>query len=315
MKGQLILRLGLRVDPLSDNAWLVQRPAVQQPVLDADRVDDGVWLVQPTGRPRKYRQRLLGRQEAMTRLLYNPAAARANAHQLQRKMGQFLLEEQVLWIFRDLGINCVLDVGANVGQYAMKLRRAGYKGRIDSFEPLPEFAEQLRRHATDDPAWYVHEYALGDENTTAVINATPGKALSSLLPASDFGREWSEELRDPVQESVTVRRLDSVLDDILQGLDDPRVFLKMDTQGYDLPTMYGAGSRLADIVGMQSEVACLPLYEEMHTMEQQLAEYRAAGFDIAGMYPVGRHKQTLRVVEFDVVMVRASAFRPAGTPA
>jgi FkbM family methyltransferase len=300
-------RVGVRIDPLSDGTWLVQRSKNGGPPLKAERVEDAVWLVQRAGKDR-YRTRGVGRRATMTRLLYKPRVAREKVHSVQRALGAFLLEEQAMWIFEQLDINCVLDVGANVGQYAQRLRAAGYTGRIVSFEPLGEFADKLRAAAADDPNWIVCQYALGDTDTTAEINATPGKSLSSLLPASEFGKEWSNNLRAPVQETVSVRRLDSVLDDVVGDLEDPRIFLKLDTQGFDLQAVRGAGERLREISGLQSEVACLPIYEQMPQLEEQLREYREAGFDITGMYPVGRHRPTGRVIEFDVVMVRASAF-------
>ena len=301
-------RVGLRVQRLGNGVWLVQRAGNGRRPLRAKRVERGVWLVQRAGRD-KYLTRDVGRKATGTRLLYKPAAARTRVHGVQRALGEFLLEEQAMWVFDQLGINCVLDVGANVGQYAQRLRAAGYTGRIVSFEPLGEFADKLRAAAVDDPGWTVCQYALGDTDSVAEINATPGRTLSSLLPASEFGKEWSNSLRAPVQETVSVRRLASVLDEVVAGLDDPRIYLKLDTQGFDLQAVRGAGERLGEIIGLQSEVSCLPIYEQMPQMEEHLAEYRSAGFDIAGMYPVGRHRPTGRVIEFDVVMVRADAFR------
>ena len=97
--------------------------------------------------------------------------------------------------------------------------------------------------------------ALGDEDTTTEILSTPGKTLSSLLPATDFGKNFNAKLADPVRQQVDVRRLDGLFDEIVEGIADPRVYLKMDTQGFDLPTFRGAGDRVDEILGMQSEVA------------------------------------------------------------
>ncbi len=245
---------------------------------------------------------------AVGSLVYHPGRARRNLSVLQRHVTDFLLEEQVGAILRQLEVNCVLDVGANVGQFGRLLRRGGYQGRIVSFEPLEEFATKLRRKSAKDPGWRIQQYALGDEETTAEINATPGASLSSLLPASEFGKEWSHKLETSVKETITVRRLDSVLDEVLAGLDDPRVYLKLDTQGYDLPAFRGAGDRLPEILAMQSEVSCLPIYEGMPQLEEQLGVYRQAGFDIAGLFPVSLHRPTLRVLEFDAILVRQEAF-------
>jgi FkbM family methyltransferase len=305
-------RLGMRAEKVAPGSWLLQR-GDDGSRLRTTVLEDDLWLLQkPQGR-RTYRTRSAGSPDSRAHLVYAPRAARRNMQAVQRKLGQWLLEEQVLWVFRALDIDVVLDVGANVGQYARRLRRAGYTGRIISFEPLAEFADKLRQEAAGDPLWDVHQYALGDEDTTAEINATPGLNLSSLLPASDFGKRWSSGLREPVTETIQVHRLDSVLPEMLAGIPESRVFLKLDTQGYDLPAFRGAGACTRDILALQSEVSCVPIYEDMPPLETQLAEYRSAGFDLAGMYPVSRHARTLRVIEFDAVLVRGSAFGGDGS--
>ena len=282
--ARLAPRLGLDVDPVGPGAWLLRRRSSEMVA------------------------RSLVPKAVVGSLVYHPAQARRNLTQVQRHVTDFLLEEQVSAILRRLEVNCVLDVGANVGQFGRLLRRGGYQGRIVSFEPLGEFATKLRRRADKDRDWRVHEYALGDEETTAEINATPGASLSSLLPASEFGKEWSPKLERSVKQEIRIRRLDNVLDEVLDGVADPRVYLKLDTQGYDVPAFRGAGDRLPEIVAMQSEVSCLPIYEGMPQLEEQLGEYRAAGFDLAGMFPVSMHRPTLRVLEFDAVLVRQEAF-------
>ncbi len=278
----ILRRLGLEVTRLGGGAAVVARPG--SPVR-VDEVDGRSWVIHRQQGPRR------------------PA-------QEQRALGDYLLREHVAWVLRELEINCVLDVGANVGQYAQLLRREGYAGRIVSFEPVPALADELRRTAEGDPNWSVMQCALGEADEEAEINVRPG-SMSSLLPSSDFGKAWSGRLREAETQAISVRRLDGLFAEAVEGIDDPRVYLKLDTQGFDLQAFAGAGECLKQIAGLQSEVSCVPIYDDMPRLPEQIATYEAEGFEITGMFPVTRHRSTLRVIEFDVTMVRAEAVRPS----
>ena len=81
------------------------------------------------------------------------------------------------------GITVVLDVGANVGQYATRLRQAAGPGRIVSFEPLPTARVALEQAAAADPLWEVAPpMALGASAGTVTLNVSPESDMSSTLP-------------------------------------------------------------------------------------------------------------------------------------
>lgn len=227
----------------------------------------------------------------------------------EREVFDDLQRVQLPALFEMYGVNCVIDVGAHEGEYAKRLRAGGYEGRIVSFEPVPRAFAELERVAAADSDWHVHRLALGREEGVTTMNAVPG-TLSSLRPPTEFGARRYKRLRDPEPVEVQVRRLDSMLDEVLQGLERPRPYLKLDTQGFDLDAFTGTGDRISEFVGMQSELALMQIYEGMPRLPEALGAYEEAGFDVAAMYPVSRQGKTARVLEFDCVMVRGSLLKP-----
>ncbi|MGH3327487.1 MAG: FkbM family methyltransferase [Streptomycetales bacterium] len=246
------------------------------------------------------------RLAAGARLVLRPGQARRHLPEVEKALHRYLVSEHVAWLLRNYRVNCVLDVGANVGQYARELRRAGYRGHIASFEPLPHIVDRLERAAARDPKWSVHPVALGTQDTATTMHVVQG-TMSSILPPSEFGHRRFKRFRDVRSEQITVRRLDGMLDQVLDGIDNPRPYLKLDTQGYDLEAFAGLGARTGELVGLQSEVALLQIYQDMPRLPQALATYEAAGFEVTGMFPVTRDPQTGRVLEFDCVMARPAA--------
>ncbi|MFI5660406.1 FkbM family methyltransferase [Streptomyces sp. NPDC051684] len=221
----------------------------------------------------------------------------------QKAASDYLCSRHVAEMLDYYGVNCVFDVGANVGQYGNRLRQFGYKGRIVSFEPVPRFLEKLQKHAANDPDWHIFPCGLGrsDERRPMYVE---WNTMNSLLSPSDYGNAAYKRFTKGRTEEIQVSRLDGLMDQALDGIADPRPYLKMDTQGYDLEVFAGAGERVDDFVGLQSEVALLRLYEGSPRMQEALAEYEGRGFEVTGMYPVTREKSTGRVLEFDCVMMR-----------
>jgi FkbM family methyltransferase len=228
----------------------------------------------------------------------------------ERTVVRALTRAQLGVLLRLYGITCVLDVGAHKGQHARLLRSAGYTGRIVSFEPVAEAFEVLRGRAAEDPDWQVRQVALGREDGVLDMRVVPG-TLSSMLAPTAFGARRYGRLKQPETVEVPVRRLDGLLDDVLAGIPEPRIFLKLDTQGFDLEAFAGLGDRAADVAVLQSEVALVPIYEDMPRMTEALATYEQAGFAVAALYPVTRDARTARVLEYDCVLVRPSAARGA----
>ncbi|GAB3717002.1 FkbM family methyltransferase [Nocardiopsis oceani] len=225
---------------------------------------------------------------------------------MHKRAQNYLGARHIASLIRHAGVNCVFDVGANVGQYGKQLRAHGYEGRIVSFEPVEAMADKLRQVAENDPDWHVHPIALGREDCTDTINVVQG-SMSSLLDPTDFGNTRYKRFKKTESQKITLRRLDRLLDEALAGIENPRPYLKLDTQGFDLEAYTGAGERIREFVGMQSEVALMQIYEGMPRMDESIRTYEADGFEVTGMYPVTREDATGRVLEFDCVMVRADA--------
>jgi hypothetical protein len=77
----------------------------------------------------------------------------------------------------------------------------------------------------------------------------------------------------------------------------------MDTQGYDLQVFAGVGDALRSVVALQSEISAVPIYQGMPHLTESIARFEAAGFGIAGLFPVSREK-SLRIIEYDCLMVK-----------
>ncbi len=215
-------------------------------------------------------------------------------------------------LFALLDICCVLDVGANVGQFHDMLRHdVKYDGLIVSFEPARKAARALRDRARSDDRWIVHDVALGAANEMRAFNVMRSDLLSSFLEPDEAAvKPFAPFNVVNHTEHVRVRTLDSVMAELRKERElSGGVFLKMDTQGYDLEVIKGARDCLARIAAIQTEFACQRMYKDMPHYIEVLRTLDARGFQISGIFPVSEDT-LLRVIECDAVLVNSAHLAP-----
>lgn len=224
--------------------------------------------------------------------------------QQDRADAWFSHNAQLRSLFLELRIDLVIDVGANEGHFAQSLR-AFYTGEIHSFEPVSSIFARLETAASRDPHWHVHNFALGSRETRQSINISNLTVFSSFLKSNDFSKtHFGDEVLDMGCETVAVRRFDNVIGQIAPNSAGRRIFVKVDTQGYDTEVFHGIGDELRNISALQSEVSLIPIYEGMPHWTESIALYERYGFGVVGMFPVTR--DSMRVIEYDCLLRKAA---------
>lgn len=212
-------------------------------------------------------------------------------------------------LFDVFGIDLVVDVGANDGGYGSELRRLGYRGRIVSFEPLPDAIERLDRRRAGDTSWEARDVALGDVDGEATIQIAGNSASSSLLPMLAAHERYEPRSRPVGRLTVQVRRLDDIAGDVLK--DSRRPLLKLDTQGYEGRVLDGAERTLGRCSGVQVELSLVPLYEGAPLAHEMVDRLTAAGFQLMGIEPGFSDPASGQLLQFDGVFFRPEMKQPS----
>jgi FkbM family methyltransferase len=187
-------------------------------------------------------------------------------------------------IFGRYRVDTAIDVGRNEVPFGTMLRDIGFEGQVHSFEPVNQSFDSLLQSAVKDRRWAAHNVALGIARGAATINVSGHSVFSSLLPSRQYGVNHFGNMRVVRQEKIQISTFGDFRKHHMQN--GERIFLKLDTQGYDLKVFEGASSSLGNVCCLLSELSMIPLYEGMQIYLEALAAYEANDFSISGMFPV-----------------------------
>lgn len=204
---------------------------------------------------------------------------------------------------RKFGIDLILDVGANTGQFVSEIRRGGYAGNIVSFEPLSEAHGKLLQASNGDAKWDIYpRCALGDRNGEVEINIAGNSQSSSILPMLESHRSAAPESAYQGKELVPIKTLDAVAGQYLKNAHAP--FLKIDTQGFEWQVLDGARATLPHVRGVLLELSLVPLYEGQHLWLEIMARLEAEGFVLWAFEPVFSDPLDGRTLQVDGIYYR-----------
>jgi len=187
-------------------------------------------------------------------------------------------------MLKSADVDLVIDVGAHAGEYGTALRAGGYRGEIDSFEPVGSQFERLLAAAAGDPAWTCHNRAAGGSPGTAEINVSGNDGFSSsLLAMEDAHRQAVTDSGYERAEEIEIARLD----DELAGLSTAtrHAYLKVDTQGFEHEVIAGATAVLPGCAAVELELSLTPLYEGQLLIGEMIELLRGHGFHPTHLEP------------------------------
>lgn len=208
-------------------------------------------------------------------------------------------EADRLALLKRCSIDLVIDVGANSGQYATKLRRDGFMGHIISVEPLPDAFARLQRVMRSDRSWRGVNAAVGPLHGTATLNVSADSVCSSLLLPSDTLLNAIPTAK--IVQTITVDVIP------LDDLDWPAkcsMWLKLDVQGFEKQVLEGASDLLKRVRVLELELGLKPSYEQSYTLDDAIPELRAMGFSVVSIGRGVSDPKTGQLIDADILLER-----------
>jgi len=223
-------------------------------------------------------------------------------------MGQVLVPPSKTWIFqrdhfmRNLGVSLAIDVGGNLGQWALEARKIT-NARIVTFEPDPRCLEDLNLLSTDDPVWEIVQKAAGNSDSTEAMNLLRIEhGYSSLKDLTTMGEKFSGERIEEIDSyEVQVCRLDTHFKDEL--IKSERVWLKIDVQGYEEEVLEGASGILGNIIAVEIEIPMLNLYQNSAKVSSIIKFFEDHDFVLCSIFSDRWSK--IGVADCDALFVKA----------
>lgn len=202
-----------------------------------------------------------------------------------------------LHLLQTPGLEAVIDIGANQGQFGAWLRVSGWTGKIHSFEPGSQAFSALKLKTDQDRNWEAHRLAIGSKAGNLELHVSKDSFSSSLKAPTETNIETCPAVQMDFSEVVPVKTLDQVVQETLPNTKGLAV--KIDVQGHESEVLQGAEMTLRDCRLLIVELSLRELYHGQKTLHELLPEIYRQGFYLTVIEPCHEDFSNMEILQVD----------------
>ena len=156
-------------------------------------------------------------------------------------------------------IKTVIDVGANIGQFAVDASELYPDAVIYSFEPLPGPYSQLLINTKSFSKFNPYNIALSDHKGTTKMYSNEFSQSSSILEMAESHKKAFPHSKNATPVKVKVQTLDAIFNGVELDTD---ILLKIDVQGSEKQVLDGGKETIKKVKVIIIETSYISLYKD-----------------------------------------------------
>lgn len=199
-------------------------------------------------------------------------------------------------------INTVVDVGANVGQFALICNSCLPNAKVHSFEPLAKARKVFAKVLEGSDRVSLHPVALGEHRAELHMHVT-AKADSSSLLTPSLQASIFPGTHEVGTEVISVMPLEERLS--REDISAPAL-LKIDVQGYELQVLRGCKTLLGCFDYVFVELSFIELYAGQALAPEVIGWLAENGFSLGGCYVSSGSYLNGKMIQGDFLFSRSA---------
>lgn len=199
--------------------------------------------------------------------------------------------------------DCIIDVGANKGQFSKVIRHFYPKSQIYAFEPVPEIFQKTKSNFAGVHNYEIYNVALGNADGEVSFNKNEYGHISSFLEVSGENKHYPKTRNSEIK--VQIKKLDDLFRaEQFKG----KTLLKLDVQGFELEVLKGADNLLKNIDYVIIEANLENLYVDQPTFTEINTFLNLYKFEVYGMLDFNIGKQN-KYIEIDILYKNSAVIK------